>query len=140
MSVKLLSSLVPPVMTTTQRNAIPAGNRPPGSVIFNSTTNRPEINFGTDAAPSWAPLSPGLFTWGVATCVFSAAVFTPMLTVTHNLGKTPQVVVATGDAAGASSPVIDVQNLTATTFQVRAGDSQGISRTGNQNVFWFAIG
>jgi hypothetical protein len=52
-SVKALSALVPPAMTTTQRNAIPAGNRPPGSTIFNTTTARVEMNFGSDAAPSW---------------------------------------------------------------------------------------
>jgi microcystin-dependent protein len=53
MSVKLLSALVPPNMTTTQRDAIPAGKRPPGSMIFNTTTNRIEFNNGSDATPVW---------------------------------------------------------------------------------------
>jgi len=60
MSVKLLSPLVPPSMTTTQRNALPtsAGRQPPGALIWNSTTGRIEINLGSDAAPSWSPLAP----------------------------------------------------------------------------------
>jgi len=58
MSVKLLSPLVPPNMTTAQRDAIPAGKRPPGSMLFNTTTNRIEVNYGTDATPSWSPLTP----------------------------------------------------------------------------------
>lgn len=138
MSVKTLSALVPPAMTTAQRDALPAGRRPKGSVIFNTTTNCPQINFGTDASPIWQDVK--MMTCGVATTVFAAAVFTPFLTVTHNLGTTPTVVVATGDAAGASSPVVDVQNIGATTFQVRSADSQGANRTGNQNVFWIAMG
>lgn len=53
MSVKLASALVPPSMTTTQRDAIPSGRRPPGSVVFNTTTNQLEINSGSDATPAW---------------------------------------------------------------------------------------
>lgn len=55
--VKLLDPLVPPVMTTAQRDAIPAGRRPKGSQIFNTTTNRVEVNLGTDASPIWLPPS-----------------------------------------------------------------------------------
>jgi hypothetical protein len=55
MSVKILSPLVPPAMTTTQRDAIPAGRRPKGALIFNTTTNRHETNLGTDATPVWLP-------------------------------------------------------------------------------------
>jgi hypothetical protein len=54
-SVKVLSPLVPPLMTSAQRDAIPAGRRPKGALIFNSTTNRHETNLGTDAAPIWLP-------------------------------------------------------------------------------------
>jgi hypothetical protein len=50
MSVKVLSPLIPPNMTTAQRDAIPAGRRPKGALIFNITTN-----LGTDAAPVWLP-------------------------------------------------------------------------------------
>ena len=39
--------------TTAQRDAIPAGSRPYGLIILNTTTNRLEWNGGTDAAPSW---------------------------------------------------------------------------------------
>lgn len=55
MSVKLLSPLIPPSMTTAQRNAIPAGRRPKGAMIFNTTTNRIEFNRGSDASPIWLP-------------------------------------------------------------------------------------
>jgi microcystin-dependent protein len=40
-------------MTTAQRDAIPPGSRPPGTLIFNTTTGRPEANMGSDASPSW---------------------------------------------------------------------------------------
>jgi hypothetical protein len=53
MSVKLQSALVPPSMTTTQRDAIPTGRRPPGSMIWNTTTSRVEVNVGSDATPTW---------------------------------------------------------------------------------------
>lgn len=53
MSVKALSALVPPSMTTAQRSAIPAGNRPPGATIFNTTTGKTEVNIGSDASPNW---------------------------------------------------------------------------------------
>jgi hypothetical protein len=56
MSVKVQSALVPPSMTTTQRDAIPAGRRPPGSLIFNTTTKRVEVNYGTDASPAWSSI------------------------------------------------------------------------------------
>jgi hypothetical protein len=59
MSVKLASALVPPAMTTTQRDAIPAGRRPPGSMIWNTTTSRVEINAGSDATPAWRGLPVG---------------------------------------------------------------------------------
>jgi hypothetical protein len=57
MSVKVLSPLIPPNMTTTQRDAIPVGRRPKGALIFNTTTNRHETNLGTDAAPIWLPVA-----------------------------------------------------------------------------------
>jgi hypothetical protein len=56
MSVKLQSALVPPTMTTAQRDAIPAGRRPSGSMIWNTTTSRLEINVGSDATPAWRGL------------------------------------------------------------------------------------
>lgn len=55
MSLKVLTPLVPPSMTSAQRDAIPAGRRPKGAMIFNTTTNRIEVNLGTDAAPIWLP-------------------------------------------------------------------------------------
>lgn len=53
MSLKVLTPMVPPSMTSTQRDAIPAGRRPKGAMIFNTTLNRVEVNLGTDAAPAW---------------------------------------------------------------------------------------
>lgn len=43
--------------TTTQRDAIPAGSRPYGLAITNTTTNRLEWNSGTDATPVWRPVA-----------------------------------------------------------------------------------
>lgn len=63
MSVKLNSALVPPNMTSTQRDAIPSGRRPPGSVVFNTTTNQLEINTGSDATPAWTSTN----SWHVGT-------------------------------------------------------------------------
>jgi microcystin-dependent protein len=48
-----LSGVVHGAYTTTQRNAIPAGQRPYGLTIMNTTTNQLEINKGTDAVPVW---------------------------------------------------------------------------------------
>jgi microcystin-dependent protein len=60
--VRALGGLFAGTFTTTQRDAIPAGQtpqqRPFGLVIFNTTTNRLEINVGTDAAPNWQPVGP----------------------------------------------------------------------------------
>lgn len=52
-----LGGLYAGAFTTTQRDAIPAGLRPYGLVILNTTTNRLELNKGTDPAPAWAGLS-----------------------------------------------------------------------------------
>jgi hypothetical protein len=43
--------------TTTQRDAIAAGSRPTGLLIYNSTTARYEWNAGSDAVPSWQPVA-----------------------------------------------------------------------------------
>ncbi len=45
-------------VTTTQRDAITAGNRPAGMMVFNTTTNRYEYNSGSDASPVWSPVGP----------------------------------------------------------------------------------
>lgn len=47
--------LVMPVsLTTAQRNAITAGRRPPGGILYNSQTKQHETNIGTDAVPVWS--------------------------------------------------------------------------------------
>jgi microcystin-dependent protein len=52
-----LSGIFAGTYTTAARDAIPLGSRPYGLVILNSDNNRHEWNSGTDAAPSWSPLS-----------------------------------------------------------------------------------
>lgn len=54
--LRVAAGLLPGVFTTTQRDAIVSGKRPTGLVIFNSTTNRLEVNAGTDPSPSWLPV------------------------------------------------------------------------------------
>lgn len=51
--VRGLGGLFAGTFTTTQRDAIAAGSRPYGLIILNSINNRLEMNFGTDAVPSW---------------------------------------------------------------------------------------
>lgn len=53
--IRGLGGLYAGAFTTTQRNAIPAGSRPYGLVITNQTTNRLEVNLGTDPTPNWQP-------------------------------------------------------------------------------------
>lgn len=48
-----LGGLYAGAFTTAQRNAIAAGSRPFGLVIFNTDISRLEINVGSDAVPSW---------------------------------------------------------------------------------------
>lgn len=49
-------------LTTAQRDALPAGKRPPGTMIYNLTTGAAQINTGSDAVPVWtnvnAPTTP----------------------------------------------------------------------------------
>jgi hypothetical protein len=58
--LRALGGLYAGAFTTTQRNAIPAGQtpqqRPYGLVILNTTTNQYEWNRGTDTTPDWQPL------------------------------------------------------------------------------------
>lgn len=48
---------LPSRMTTAQRNAI--ASPAPGLLLFNTTTNRVEVNTGTTSAPVWYPMNPG---------------------------------------------------------------------------------
>lgn len=45
-------------LTTTARDALAAGQRPTGLIIFNSTTGTPQVNIGSDATPAWVNLAP----------------------------------------------------------------------------------
>lgn len=53
--VRMLGGYIPPQMTTTVRNALPAGAAPFGLIIHNTTTARQEWNAGTDGARNWQP-------------------------------------------------------------------------------------
>src|SRR5215467_2138694 len=53
-----LGGLYAGAFTTAQRDAIPAGSRPYGLLILNTTNNRYEWNSNTDAAPSWVAIAP----------------------------------------------------------------------------------
>jgi microcystin-dependent protein len=55
-----LGGLFAGTYTTTQRNAIPAGFRPTGLIIFNSTVGRLEVNTGSDAVPAWNSVGYGI--------------------------------------------------------------------------------
>jgi microcystin-dependent protein len=55
--VRGLGGIFAGTYTTTQRDAIPSGQRPYGLEIMNSTTNRREHNIGTDGSPNWQPVS-----------------------------------------------------------------------------------
>lgn len=57
--------------TTAARDAIPAGSRPYGLKILNTTTNRYEWNAGTDAVPNWQPVGP-TGPWGTTDIVDAA--------------------------------------------------------------------
>jgi microcystin-dependent protein len=48
-----LGGLYAGAFTQTQRDAIPAGQRPYGLIILNTTANRLEVNVGTDTTPDW---------------------------------------------------------------------------------------
>jgi hypothetical protein len=54
--VRALGGLYAGQFTTTQRDAIPAGSRPYGLVIFNTTVSRLEVNQGSDTTPNWQPM------------------------------------------------------------------------------------
>lgn len=51
--LRLTGGLGLPNVTTTQRDAFPAGKRPTGMVVYNTTTGQLEINLGSDATPNW---------------------------------------------------------------------------------------
>ena len=56
---KALAGIYGGELTTAQRNALPAGARPRGTVIFNTDNTRLEVNIGSDASPSWSGVGSG---------------------------------------------------------------------------------
>lgn len=57
-----LGGLYAGTFTTAARNAIAAGSRPFGLIIFNTDNSRHEVNVGSDATPNWQSLAPTLGT------------------------------------------------------------------------------
>lgn len=57
MGVPFLAGIEVAELTTAQRDSLPADRRDKGTVIFNTTTGKPEINLGTGTAPKWVPWS-----------------------------------------------------------------------------------
>ena len=55
--IRALGGIMPPQLTTTQRDALPSGERPFTLIIYNTTTSQYEFNAGTDGTPNWQPLS-----------------------------------------------------------------------------------
>jgi hypothetical protein len=46
-------------LTTAQRDALPAGARPRGTIVFNTDSVRLEVNIGSDAVPNWSAIGSG---------------------------------------------------------------------------------
>jgi hypothetical protein len=51
------TSLTVPTMTQTQRNALNSSAPFKGSILYDTTTNQPEVNVGTTSAPIWAAMA-----------------------------------------------------------------------------------
>jgi len=54
--LRALGGLYAGAFTTAARDAIPAGSRPYGLIILNTTANQLQVNLGTDATPAWKPI------------------------------------------------------------------------------------
>jgi hypothetical protein len=46
-------------LTTAQRDGLPAGARPRGTIVFNTDNVRLEVNIGSDATPNWSAIGSG---------------------------------------------------------------------------------
>jgi hypothetical protein len=75
----------PPQLTTTQRDAIPLGQRPPGLTIWNTTTGQLEVNKGSDVTPVWSSPGPKYLTKTSAVTVTSTVTETALLSGSLNL-------------------------------------------------------
>jgi microcystin-dependent protein len=64
--MRSLTPLVPPVLTTAQRNALPEVLRATGAIVLNSDTGRLEQNVGSSGTPSWLDVG----RWQVGELVF----------------------------------------------------------------------
>jgi hypothetical protein len=51
------TSLTVPTMTEIQRNALSGSAPPKGSIVYDTTTNQPEVNVGTTSTPIWATMA-----------------------------------------------------------------------------------
>jgi hypothetical protein len=75
--------------------------------------------------------------WGTGTAVFTAAVFTPTVTIAHGLGKTP-VVAFTQTQSG----LIDyaVTGFTATNLSVVGFSTNNVAVTATLSFYWIVVG
>lgn len=109
--IRALGGLFAATYTTTARDAIPAGFRPYGLVITNTTTNRLEWNKGTDAVPNWQPLNPPL----------AADSVTSVEIATDAVGAAEIAAGAVGSSEIADGSVTAAE-LAPQTIDVKAGD------------------
>lgn len=56
----------PPNLTTTQRDALVAADKPKGMIVYNTTTGRLEVNDGTGASPTWNAVGGNAAAYGTA--------------------------------------------------------------------------
>lgn len=56
----------PPNLTTTQRDALVTADKPKGTIVYNTTTGRLEVNDGTGASPTWNAVGGNAAAYGTA--------------------------------------------------------------------------
>ncbi|WP_415325837.1 hypothetical protein [Chryseobacterium sp. MMS23-Vi53] len=78
------SGFVPPRLNNDQRDNIPVGRRPPGTMIYNTQASKLQVNVGTDEIPVWTNLDTSSNTINTSV-VFSK---TDEQTITHGSSTT----------------------------------------------------
>lgn len=79
--------------------------------------------------------------YGTTVLTWTASTTSAGATVSHGLGKTPQIVVATVGAYGSSNAAhAQVGGFGATTFNLQGQITAGAALTGTLPCYWIAIG